>query len=161
MSKVCPLATTVAVWSLTWCYRCYEVPGPYTDEQGRHCISCAPEPFVIRTIPVSTRHLYWTCGERNWRCFNVTCILALWVLRQIELFVYWIILPNYFHLWLIYECLRWLAGWDFGFESRCRIGCLSLVRVVVCERSLRWVDPSSRGVMPSLVYVIECDQGQQ
>ena len=48
--------------------------------------------------------------------------------------------------------LRPLACWDCGFEYRRRHGCLSVVCIVCCQvESLRRVDHSSRGVLPTVV----------
>jgi len=47
--------------------------------------------------------------------------------------------------------LRPLACWDCVFDSRRRHGCLSLVNVVCCQMFLLWADPSSRGVVPSVM----------
>jgi hypothetical protein len=46
--------------------------------------------------------------------------------------------------------LRPLACWG-GFESHRGHGCLSVVSVVCCQRSLRRADHSSRGVLPTVV----------
>ena len=51
------------------------------------------------------------------------------------------------HHWLLF-C------WDYDFESRRLHGCLSVVRVA----SLLWTDPSSRGVLPSVVCISEPDR---
>ena len=50
--------------------------------------------------------------------------------------------------------LRTLAACDCGFESLRERGCLSLVSVVCCQRSLSWSDHSSRGVLQSVVYPV-------
>jgi len=71
-------------------------------------------------------------------------------------------------LW-IYSCItelnrsQWSHGqrnwfavapyWDSGFESRRGRGCLPVVIVVCCQKSLRRADHSSRGVLPSVVYL--------
>jgi len=48
--------------------------------------------------------------------------------------------------------------WDYGFESRRNLGCLSMcVLRVVRLRSLLWTDPSSRGFLPSVVCISERD----
>jgi hypothetical protein len=44
------------------------------------------------------------------------------------------------------------------FESRRGNGCLSLVSVVCCQRSLRRANHSSRGVLPSVACLNECDR---
>jgi hypothetical protein len=45
------------------------------------------------------------------------------------------------------------ACWDRGFESHRGHGCLSLYSArVVRKRSLGRADPSSRGVLPTVVY---------
>ena len=49
--------------------------------------------------------------------------------------------------------LRPPACWDCGFESRRRHGCLSLVSVVWCRRSLHQADHPSRGVLPKVLYL--------
>jgi len=55
--------------------------------------------------------------------------------------------------------LRPLAGWDYGFEFHLAHGCVFWVLCVVRQRSLRRTDHSSRGVLPSLVCLPECEQG--
>ena len=55
--------------------------------------------------------------------------------------------------------LRPLVCWDFGFEFRREHGYLSLAIIVCCQRPLRQADRSSRGVLKSLVCLIECDLG--
>ena len=47
--------------------------------------------------------------------------------------------------------LRALACWERGFEYHRGNGCLSVVSVVCCRRSLCRADHSSRGVLPSVV----------
>ena len=49
-----------------------------------------------------------------------------------------------------------LACWNCGFESRWSHGCLSLVSVVCCQRSLRGADPSPEESY-RLWYIIVCD----
>jgi hypothetical protein len=50
--------------------------------------------------------------------------------------------------------LRPSACWDHGFESHRGHGCLSILSVcVVRQRSLRRADPSSGGVLPTVVCV--------
>ena len=46
--------------------------------------------------------------------------------------------------------LRPLACWDCGFESHRGHGCLSVESVLCCQRSLRRIDHSSRGVLPNV-----------
>ena len=46
--------------------------------------------------------------------------------------------------------LRPIARCDCGFESNRWHGCLSVVSVVCCQRSLRRADHSSRGVIPTV-----------
>jgi hypothetical protein len=55
--------------------------------------------------------------------------------------------------------LRPLACLDCGFEFRLEHGYLSLAIVVCCQRPLRQADHSSRGVLQSVVSLIECDLG--
>ena len=50
--------------------------------------------------------------------------------------------------------LRLFACWDCGFDYHLVDGCLSLVNTALCvvrHRSLRRTDPSSRGVVSSVV----------
>ena len=49
--------------------------------------------------------------------------------------------------------LRPLTCWDCGFE--CRLSVVSVVRSQV--KSLRRDDPSSRGVLPNVVFPTGCD----
>jgi hypothetical protein len=62
------------------------------------------------------------------------------------------------HAALILVITRLFACWDWGFVSRRRNGCLSLVNVVCChvEVSVCGADHSLRGVLPSVVCS-ECD----
>ena len=51
-----------------------------------------------------------------------------------------------------------VACWDCGFVSRRGHGCLLWVSWVVMLRSLRRADHSSRGVLPTVVCLTECEQ---
>ena len=47
-----------------------------------------------------------------------------------------------------------LAWWDCRFESHRVYGCLSVVNIVGGQRSVQRADPSSRGVLPSVVVCL-------
>ena len=54
-------------------------------------------------------------------------------------------------------CLRSIDSWNCGFESDRRHGCLYLVSVVCCQRSMSRVDHQYRGVVPSVVWLAQSD----
>ena len=51
-------------------------------------------------------------------------------------------------------CARSLAGIAGSNPAEVMHGCLSLVSVVCCQKSLRLADHSSRGVLPSVCHCV-------
>jgi len=106
-------------------------------------------------IPLST----CMCVYLVWR--NILC--SVFIIVHHGALLGWLclsdILTNFFNVHHpdIRVDLKPLACRDFGFESRWEHGCLLWVVCVVRYKSLRRIDNSSRGVIPS-VTCFECDR---